>query len=113
MVEQGNRLESVFNAFQKPGLRLVRKWPRHPMLPIGEHVSITVRHFDLRQILSVDDLVLRNNTIFVEQKGGYGVYLVGFERALFSERHAAVDVIPYRRRVWRMEPHYISPPDTR
>ena len=48
------------------------------MLPLGYHVSITIRHFDLRQTLSVDYLVLRNNTVFVEQKGCQGVHLVGF-----------------------------------
>src|SRR2546428_13209849 len=76
------------------------------MLPVGQHISITIRHFDLWQNLSVDYLVLRNNTVFVEQKSCQGINLVWCQRALFTERHPAIDVIPYRGRVWRVDAHY-------
>ena len=72
-----------------------------------------IRHFDLRQTLGIDDLVLRNDAVFSEQKGRYGIHLVGFQRAFFSERHTAIDVIPDGRRVWRMNRHDVIPPDAR
>src|SRR5438105_11961706 len=94
-------------------LRLVCEWRRRPMLPVGQHIPVTVRHFDLGQRLSVEDLILRNNTVFVEQEGGQGIDLVRCQRALLSEWHTAIDVIPYRGRVWRVDAHYRVVPDTR
>lgn len=57
-------------------LRLVRKWPRHSVLPFGQHISVLIRHFDLRQVLLVDDLVFRNDAVFKEQEGSNRIHFV-------------------------------------
>ena len=75
-------------------LRLVRKWPRRARLPVRYGVPIVVGHFDLRQALSVDDLVLLDHAVLGENKGRDRVDFVGLQRALLFEGHAAVDVIP-------------------
>src|SRR5262249_16478708 len=41
------------------------------------------------------------------------IYLVRFQRTFLAERHSAIDVIPYRRCVRRMDPHHVGTPDTR
>src|SRR5215831_21406092 len=92
---------------------LVRKWPRRAVLPLRQSVSVMIRHFDLRETLGVEGLVFRDDAVFEEQIRRQGVYLVGFQRSFFSERHAAIDVIPYRRRVWRVKRHDICSSDTR
>src|ERR1019366_3590893 len=75
--------------------------------------SITIRHLDLRQALGVHDFVFLDDVALVQQEGGQRVHLVGSERPLFSQRHAAIDVIPYRRREGRVNPHGVGIVHTR
>ena len=63
-----------------------------------EGKSVAIRHFDLRQTLGVHDLVFLDDVVLVQQEGGEGVHLIGAQRPFFPQRHAAIDVIPYRRR---------------
>ena len=52
--------------------------PWRPVLPRRrEGKSITIGHFDLRQTLRVDDLVLLDNLVFEEQEGNQSVNLIG------------------------------------
>ena len=48
------------------------EWPCHrlPLRPWRRNESIPVRHLDLRQTLSVDDVVLLDDAVAIEQKGG-------------------------------------------
>src|ERR1051326_3347822 len=82
------------------------------MLPVGKNIPVLVRHFDLRQILSVEDLVFRDNSVFRQQVSRNRIDLVRFQRTFLSERHTAIDVVPDNRRVWRVKRHYIVPSDT-
>src|SRR3972149_2293728 len=77
------------------------------MLPLRrDREAITIWHFHLRQTLAVHYLVLRDDTVYVEQKGRQRVDLIGGEGSLSAERHGAIDVVPYRRRVRRAERQY-------
>src|SRR5260370_31201041 len=88
--------------------------PWRPALPLRrKSKSITIRHFDLRQTLGVHHLVFLDDLALVQQEGGNCVHLIGGERSLFSERHAAIDVIPYRRREGRVNPHGVCVVHTR
>ena len=79
--------------------------PWRPLLPLRrKSKSITIRHFDLRQTLGVHHLVFLDDVVLVQQEGGDCVHLIGGERSLFPQRHAAIDVIPYRRREGRVNP---------
>ena len=76
-----------------------------PGLPIRrKSESGLIRHLDLRQILGVHDLVFLDHVVLEQQEGGEGVHFIGLERPLFSEGHAAIDVIPYRRGEGRVNP---------
>src|SRR5262249_21334574 len=66
-----------------------------------------------RQILSVEYLVLRDNTVLREKEGSDRINLVRFQRAFLAERHSAIDVVPNYRRVRRVKRHYIVPADAR
>src|SRR6185503_16714141 len=61
------------------------------------------RHPDLRQTLLVEYLVLRNHLIEEEQVGRQRVDLIGSQSPLEPEWHAAIDVIPHRRRIRRAQ----------
>src|SRR5262245_40751153 len=79
-------------------------------LPLRQwRVIVTNRHLDLRQTLSVDYLVLRDDIVEVQQEGRQRVDLVGSQRPLSIERHGAIDVIPDRRRKRRTERQYSRP----
>src|SRR5262245_55398188 len=54
----------------------IREWSRRTVLPLGEHIAIAIRHFDFGQSLRVEDLVFRDDTVFVEQKGRDRVDLI-------------------------------------
>jgi hypothetical protein len=86
----------------------VRKRPWHAGLPVGYGVSVSIRHFHLRQRRLGEDFVLLNHTVLVEQERGERVHLVRLERAFLPEGHAAIDVVPYDRRVRRMQRDYTS-----
>jgi len=74
------------------GLRVIAK-PWRPCFHSGGGTeSITIWHFHLRQTLGVMTSSSWNNVVFVEQKGSQRVYLIGAQRPLLIERHAAVDV---------------------
>src|SRR5712691_74692 len=87
-------------------LRIIAK-PWRSMLPLGMlGVSTAIWHLDLRQTLSVDDLVFALDHIVLEkQKRSQRVDLVRLEAPLSTERHPAVDVIPYHRRERRAHRH--------
>src|SRR6516162_10718328 len=80
-------------SFIRQVLLLVRKYPRRSVLPLRQHVSFFVRHFDLRQTLSVKNFVLWNDAIFEEKIGRQSIDLVRCQGALFSEGHTSVDVV--------------------
>src|SRR3990172_8552442 len=62
--------------------------PLHSGLPIREgSPCIAVWHLHLRQTLGVHYRVLRDDTVFVEQKGRQRVDLIGGEGSLSVERH--------------------------
>src|SRR6202167_3948684 len=92
----------------KNALVPVRKRPWHAWLPVGYGVSVSIRHFHLRQRRLGEDFILLNHTVLVEQERGERVHLVRLERAFLLEGHAAIDVVPNDRRVRRMQRHYIS-----
>ena len=81
--------------------------PRRPVLPLlrRERESLAIGHGDLRQTLGVHDIVLLNHAVLEEEERGQRVDLIGLERALFPERHAAVDVVPHHRRERRVKRH--------
>src|SRR6185436_12944993 len=66
------------------------------------HVQLAViiadRHLDLRQAMIVEDFVLRDHVVQEQQVGRQRIDLVGGECPLIPGRHAAIDVIPHRRR---------------
>src|SRR5215204_7434095 len=64
---------------------------------------IADRHPDLRQTVLVYYLVLRNHVIEEEQVGRQRVDLIGSQSPLQPEWHAAIDVIPHRRRIRRAQ----------
>src|SRR5690349_14168100 len=73
--------------------------PWLPVLPLRrKSKSIMIRHLHLRQALLIHNLVFLNDSVLVQQEGGDGIDLIGGERPLFPDRHAAIDVIPDRRR---------------
>src|ERR1700722_15762088 len=86
----------------------VRKRPWHAWLPVGYGVSVSIRHFHLRQRRLGEDFILLNHSILVEQERGERVHLVRLERPFLLEGHAAIDVVPYDRRVRRMQRHDTS-----
>src|SRR5215470_16962976 len=89
-----------------PRLGIIRKpWRRVlPLWMLG--ISTQVWHLQLRQRLVVEHFVFAfDHVIPEEQKCDQRVNLVWFERALSSERHSPIDVIPHRRREWRADGH--------
>src|SRR5262245_48226040 len=66
-------------------------------------VIIANRHLDLRQTLFVEYRVLRDHLVHEEQIGRQCIDLIGGESPLIPERHAAIDVIPHRRRKRRAQ----------
>src|SRR5262249_35723766 len=63
--------------------------------------------------LLVEDLVLRDYLVQEQQVGRQRIDLIGGESPLIPDRHAAIDEIPYRRRVrrapwqeWLPPPHW-------
>src|SRR5262245_6129080 len=66
-------------------------------------VVIANRHLDLRQTLFVEYHVLRDHLVHEEQIGRQRIDLIGGESPLTPERHAAIDVIPHRRRKRRAQ----------
>src|SRR3954468_14993881 len=64
---------------------------------------IANRHPDLRQTLFVEYLVLRNDLVEEEQVGRQRVDLIGLQSPLQPERHAAIDEVPYCRRIRRAQ----------
>ena len=53
--------------------------PRFSMLPFrSQGVMIAIRHFHFRQAVFVHHLVLFDNPILVEDKGGQRIDLIGF-----------------------------------
>src|SRR5689334_19203113 len=105
LVEAGElRLQSEVNL---PRRLWVTLEPGRPMLPLGWGFhSLTTRHLDLRQTLSVHHFILAlDDIVLVKQKRSQRVNLIGHQRPLFTERHAAADVIPHNRRVRRAHRH--------
>src|SRR5580704_6384551 len=86
----------------------VRKRPWHAWLPVGYGVSVSIRHFHLRQRGLGEDFILLNYAVLVEQEGGERVHFVRLERAFQHEGHTAIDVVPDDRRVRRMQRHDTS-----
>src|SRR5262245_47067664 len=84
--------------------------PWRPGLPLRQgSVFITNRHLDLRQTLGVEHFVLRNDTVYIEQKRRQRVYLIGGQRSLSVEGHGTIDVIPDNRRERRAKRQYSFP----
>src|SRR5262249_2695452 len=78
--------------------------PWRPWLPLMQlGVIIANRHLDLRQTLFVEDFVLRDHLVQEEQVGRQRIDLIGGESPLIPGRHAAIDVIPHRRRKRRAQ----------
>src|SRR5436190_5181934 len=81
--------------------------PSRLRLPIRERrVFIADRHFDLRQTLGVEYLVFRDHLVDEEQIRRQRVDLIGGQRPLFIERHAAIDEVPDRGRERRADRKY-------
>src|ERR1700733_1801701 len=99
---------TLFREKRKNELTPVRKRPFHAWLPVGYGVSVSIRHFHLRQRRLGEDFLLLNYTVLVEQKRGERVHLVRLERAFLLEGHAAIDVVPDDRCVRRVQRHYFS-----
>ena len=82
--------------------------PRLPVLPLRRQTkSIAIRHLDLWQTLRVHHLVFLDDAVLEQQEGSERVNFIGRERPLLPQRHAAIDVIPYRRREGRVNRHGI------
>src|SRR6516165_523445 len=80
----------------------LKPWrPGLPLMQLG--VIIANRHLDLRQTLFVEDFVLRDHLVQEEQVGRQRIDLIGGESPLIPGRHAAIDVIPHRRRKRRAQ----------
>src|ERR1700733_8628543 len=92
---------TLFREKRKNGLTPVRKRTFHAWLPVGYGVSVSIRHFHLRQRRFGEDFILLNHTVLVEEEGGERVHFVRLERAFLLEGHTAIDVVPYDRRVRR------------
>src|SRR3990167_7370541 len=75
-----------------------------PLRP-GRKESIPIRHLDFRKTLGVHDVVLFDDFIAIEQKGGHSIHLVGAERSFLFWRHGTVDIVPDRRRKRPVTPH--------
>src|SRR5580658_2601746 len=101
-------VDSIIVEKRKHRLVPVRKRPWHAWLPVGYGVSVSIRHFHLRQRRLGEDFILLNDTVLVEQERGERVHFVRLQRAFLPEGHAAIDVVPHDRRVRRMQRHYIS-----
>jgi hypothetical protein len=86
-------------------LRVALK-PGRPVLPLRrKSKSIAIWHFDVWQIPGVHELVFPDDSTLVQQEGSEGVHFVRSKRPLFSQRHAAIDVVPYGRREGRVNSH--------
>ena len=59
--------------------------------------SIAVRHFDLWQARSVEDLPFGNYFVAIENEGRQRVNIAGAERTLLFRRHGPIDVVPNGR----------------
>src|SRR5271154_2562749 len=103
-----SRLRFPSTRKRKHGLVPVRKRPWHAWLPGRYGVSVSIRHFHLRQRRLGEDFILLNHTILVEQERGERINLVRLERAFLPEGHTAIDVVPNNRRVRRMQCHDTS-----
>src|ERR1700733_11787150 len=85
-----------------PGLVRVPGKPWRSGLPIGHSGPLIAdRHLDLRQIILVEDLALRDYLVEGEQVGRQRKYLIGAKNPLIPKRHAATDVIKQDRRIRR------------
>ena len=60
-------------------------------------------HLDLRQIVLVENFVMRDDLVEREQVGRQRIDFIGCERSLVPERHAAMDVIPHDGRIRRQD----------
>ncbi len=56
--------------------RSVGKGPWHAWLPVGYGVSVSIRHFHLRQRRLGENFLFLNHTVLVEQEGGERVHLM-------------------------------------
>src|SRR5258706_83254 len=98
---------SVGEGREYDGLVAVTLKPWCPVLPVGQPaIVIAHRHLDLRQTLSVEDFVLRDHLVHEKQIGRQRIDLIGRESPLPPERHAAMDIIPHRRRIRRGQWQY-------
>src|SRR4029453_14801720 len=78
------------------GLVWVGLQPSRLRLPVRQRgVVISNGHLDLRQTLSVEYSVLRDDLVEVEEKRRQRVHLVGLERSFLPEGDPAIDVIPH------------------
>src|ERR1700704_3685978 len=69
------------------GIRGIHRHFRNEAMP--------VRHFDLRETLSVKDVVLLDDAVPIEQKRDDRIDLVVGERSRIAGRHRAVDIVPH------------------
>src|SRR5215471_193345 len=91
------RVRAIGEARSCRALRITLK-PRLTMLPRRRKTkAIAIRHLDLRKTLLVHDLVFPDDVVLVQEKRGEGINFIGFERPLFPQRHASINVIPDRR----------------
>src|ERR1700733_8587640 len=84
--------------------------PRRSWLPIGNaDPLIADRHLDLRQIILVEGLVLRDYLVDGEQVSRQRIYLIGGKSPLIPERHAAMDEIPHDNCIRRLHGYAVPP----
>src|ERR1700733_16016233 len=95
---------------------MIRGWSGEPRkswrfgLPIRHpDPFIADRHLDLRQIILVEDLVLRDYLVDGEQVGRQRIYLIGGKGPLIPERHGAMDEIPHDHCIRRLHGYAVSP----